>query len=1046
MIEMQNMRVYNAGAAGVRSPCKLNVEQNRILSRLMPQLAFDNRQEARLSKSPLLDCIYFNGLLTIRNLIGNRASITSDKVSYESMCLFRKRIHYKLGKQDESVKLKLYGDSWCRELTARQTVGRPSFCKCNLLGCDCVRMKTLRNHATVTNDNHYIQTTTCRLFDRSLQFLTQRQVLEEVRRHGGLGFAFVVEYVEKDKQLEWADGLTKTCDLEFIKHRTGKFYCVRESDQAQHCAPSWFTSGRAYVHNNLKLHWHEIEYNFSHSIKLYMLKVSNVTGLKYMSFSSLKKKNVLPDKLKAEVSYKAATRVIDSDSYLDLERQVLTKLKETGLPGSDKTGRVLQEVNNAIDDGMKYRDRLERPLLRHKAAVQNANLQWRYSNPKIFWIVFIVAMTGVFASLLLVIMGGWWQLGSLPVSLVVFIAFSIIWCLKRESGLSWLNVMVLMGRACCSNGEELLLGVPVLFLALMFSVYLLCRLYLERIRRRKFLGTLTTARSTTTLLSPLHFDDLRLKDSETWVDRWKYRLNQALLFVYDHRPPRLIARCAVIAVGTVFTTCFPLVFSTSNHNLVVGVHTRAVLEPPTRPRGDFWDTDFTNLMQIKRGKSGYPVPLTRVFTANKTEHVFKVASWQKYVSRFPPNKRKMLEKARMKLKYGDYSRKQFVYNLFIKREKQMEITEQDFSPVRPRVITGASWPAKTASGVWFYNYSNALKYAWNPTTRLWYCSGYKAAMFNWWFDRVVKKMGGLRNCIFISSDFSKYDVTQGPECIKAEIRWYKQLGFLKKLGKYGEWILDMKMKGKCFGDGVMYTKNGGRSSGDNDTSSGNSGTTGKAMVSCLKDMGFTNFYTAVLGDDNFTILHASELDTRDFIAARNVMVNYMDNSCGFSIKVLITTRIMEAEFLSLKFFPTENGYKVGKKPGRCLCKLGWMMDRQGRTKEDALQLFKGVLLSYLATANHVPFLRVYVWVWLEALQGIKAKHGENDKYIIGYKESRKLCDADRLTWSYFTDFYGLDRADERSFHNTLKRTALRGRSTVMTDRRVERMFRLEQVL
>jgi hypothetical protein len=275
------------------------------------------------------------------------------------------------------------------------------------------------------------------------------------------------------------------------------------------------------------------------------------------------------------------------------------------------------------------------------------------------------------------------------------------------------------------------------------------------------------------------------------------------------------------------------------------------------------------------------------------------------------------------------------------------------------------------------------------------------------------------------SDFSKYDVTQGVECIQQEHRHYRELGFHEVLG--GEDYLEAAARSRVYSRDMFWQVPGTRKSGDNNTSSGNTRNTGNALLSWFVPLCRTHSLTwgdhialAALGDDNFALVSVVFVE-KVFHGNLEVMNRNLTEHCarlGYRLKVGSTFNITSAEYLSLRFYPVGDKYVVGNKPGRCLSKIGAIMHTQGRTEEEYRSYLRGTLISYLPTAHHVPFLRKYVDVVLDKLVGYEARYDFQAKY----RKGGRIYEADESTWAAFMDTYGydLDPAAETRFEQRLR--------------------------
>jgi hypothetical protein len=148
-----------------------------------------------------------------------------------------------------------------------------------------------------------------------------------------------------------------------------------------------------------------------------------------------------------------------------------------------------------------------------------------------------------------------------------------------------------------------------------------------------------------------------------------------------------------------------------------------------------------------------------------------------------------------------------------------------------------------------------------------------------------------------------------------------------------------------------------------------------------------------------------------------------------------------AEFLSGRYWPTKFGYRFGKKPGRVLAKIGYLLAKQGRKPADYQRSFKGTLVSYLPTANHVPFLRVYIHECLAFMTGIQADYSGTR-----YRVKGGVCQADDETWAAFEELYGLNRDDERLFAVKVRDHLRGGRFGFLDSWEVEVMHHIDFLL
>lgn len=530
-------------------------------------------------------------------------------------------------------------------------------------------------------------------------------------------------------------------------------------------------------------------------------------------------------------------------------------------------------------------------------------------------------------------------------------------------------------------------------------------------------------------------------ECETPLDGWPQNPHCEIKFKW-WEDDYIVPRQAVTAVGVCFDTAAPHVDDSSQYTVLAAVKTRATLDVEAPEDPSIMSVLLPYEPEIVIGNNLYPTCRGESFEFAGEEWKMKeLVSFKEYRSRFPPNKQKMLDEAKEELDSGLFEFKWLSYGVFVKKEKEMKITKEPFaakSPHRPRVISACSQYVKVLAGVWFLMYSYALKHTWNMLHYIWFASGYTTKVFNCWFEYHINRLGGVDNLIFFGSDFGKYDLTQGYAAISFENDFYERLGFCRVV-KFGKAILRSKLLSILIATrkGFKYNSYGLRKSGDNDTSSGNSKLTGTVILSFLgKYMGimFLVMHVAisVLGDDNFTMMTKAGFqafvnkirlgivpgpkkgtDYELFVGA----LEHHASSLGFRLKIQISQNPTTVEYLSCRYYPVKPAhgvrFAIGKKPGRVLTKIGYMMTRAGRRPEDYTRCLLGTLLSYRSTSMHVPFLRVYIQTLIDYLVGVKPIF---DEAVVKYMlKGEEVYECSPETWEFFTETYGLDAADEGDF-------------------------------
>jgi len=498
---------------------------------------------------------------------------------------------------------------------------------------------------------------------------------------------------------------------------------------------------------------------------------------------------------------------------------------------------------------------------------------------------------------------------------------------------------------------------------------------------------------------------------------------------------------SIAYVGPLFHHTLPTIFARNQENLTMMVQHR-ILKKVNRGSISEWNKCLSYTAGILPLTLGNDGTIQTPLSCKQPRY----PTFEQFIARWPPAKRKAAQTCLKKLCSTVYSteRSIFTYSCFQKVEKTLHASINDYpSGKRPRNISGVSRWANVLYGAWFYHYSCCMKAVWHTNNFVYYASGRTPGQLNTWFNNSLDL---IQDRVIICTDFSTYDLTQGPHVIKKENMWYAKLGFLNFFSKGNQdcagfhsralaiKYLKSKIKSRMEWSGLTDTKQrrtlvrcliaGLRKSGDPDTSSGNSRTTAMVIIYALRTLGFSNsqIRLAVLGDDSICMLSGKKL------AAIGLSMEDLKHavckvltSLGFQTKMLVTRNMENAEFLSSYFIPTMKGYRIGKKPARALLKIGAMIRKQGRSKSEYLQCLKGTLISYLPTSNHVPFLRVYLRVVLQHLTHVEARYDH-----IGYKSLLKqttVYDADAYTWGAFEAKYGFNFNDELRFEGNL-RTAI----------------------
>lgn len=512
--------------------------------------------------------------------------------------------------------------------------------------------------------------------------------------------------------------------------------------------------------------------------------------------------------------------------------------------------------------------------------------------------------------------------------------------------------------------------------------------------------------------------DALVKGINSWINKDDYRSRpRSTLKIRVKEAPKEQEdmKPAMKPVGIVFTGLVPVVFGKSQHNTVLAFKTRVLPITDFTPSTLAWASHVINISHLLPVVHGSYGPIPSIFV--DTDYV--EPSYDDFIDRYPPAKKRnfQMHEERVKL---DIAKFNLNYSAFTKCQKELKVSQDVYISSRPRMIQAPSDTEKICSSFWFYRYGKAMKYVWHYRNQVWFAAGRTSSEYKQWFEYHVNRMGGVDNCVFIGSDFSAFDATQGELCKTNEHNWYRSLGFVTDIDqRYGdgiaEAILDARERLTVYtSDDIKCKYTYCRQSGQPDTTNGNSKITGDVIIGALASVNIEeeDRAIAVCGDDNFSIINKQVWND-----SKIPLIHRYCNDLGFKLKIQVSENPTSVEFISCRFLPVKEGYALSKKPGRVLSKMGWMLYKPCRSMKQWRALLKGSMLSYTATGLHVPFLRIYLNKMFEELKDVVADTTNPSlKYRIEGKE-RYTCN--KATFEAMYEVYGLTKKDEERFSKQL---------------------------
>lgn len=332
-----------------------------------------------------------------------------------------------------------------------------------------------------------------------------------------------------------------------------------------------------------------------------------------------------------------------------------------------------------------------------------------------------------------------------------------------------------------------------------------------------------------------------------------------------------------------------------------------------------------------------------------------------------------------------------------------------------RCISGASDRFNAFFGPPILGFSKALSQSWNSQHWMLYTSGVGSVEFSDWCLNQCSRLGvDFENCVKVLSDESRQDA----HVSHLALEW--EADFLLWCGVPSNVVEELKECHSVKGFSrwsLMYSRKGGRNTGDPHTSSSNSAMNGlKACYTLCKlipnvDLSNPPFAISIQGDDSFILL-ADGVD--QYLTKENIVS--ISAELGFKVKfVTITRDIVKLDYCSRYFWPTDGhelGYILGPKIGKVLNKIGF-----SRIFEpDLLTRNRGIALGMLCDVNHIPFLKQ----WCEHLLSLSIG-GEDIEEAVRYGlHSDRTYEYNSKTWDHLFQRYGLTQNDLSTFEHSLE--------------------------
>jgi hypothetical protein len=332
---------------------------------------------------------------------------------------------------------------------------------------------------------------------------------------------------------------------------------------------------------------------------------------------------------------------------------------------------------------------------------------------------------------------------------------------------------------------------------------------------------------------------------------------------------------------------------------------------------------------------------------------------------------------------------------FVKREKAVWVAgcytfKRD--PV-PRLIQGRSVDVKVATGPFTWAYGKSLCKLYAADTDYVYASGVSAEDLGKVLERHPDQ--GPNGYNWVAFDCKRWDSTVGPSPTLCLWREYKKCGAPKNC------IDTFRDRHKRrFGktrSGITYSRFAQVSSGDGDTSAGNT----RIHLVMLENCGAVKA-AIVHGDDSCVYTNDVEAVSHHYRVG------------GFN-----PVPSQDFDFCSALFWPTEDGLVLGPKIGRLLAKTFTSTHHFSPSKH--LEWLRGVCLGLDVSCSYIPILRALIPRLLHLCGDGKVWCQDSYDYKTRAAARHGLCEE---TWIFMQHRYDLSEQDVLAMESELQTVEL----------------------
>jgi hypothetical protein len=449
------------------------------------------------------------------------------------------------------------------------------------------------------------------------------------------------------------------------------------------------------------------------------------------------------------------------------------------------------------------------------------------------------------------------------------------------------------------------------------------------------------------------------------------------------------------AVGLIVSEVIPVVHASSANNELHALHNR-VAHVPLSPDLDFFATykEYTmmNFDALFPDHHRYDIK-------------YDFDTWN---ARFPPPRRVAhLRAYEVDPYYPALVDKAVRTKAFVKLEKRLDANPLTYEEGKPRFIMGGNDEYNVIVGPWCFALGQKLSVVWNAGFAVYYSGGSNSEDVGDWFSQVGHNHPYYR---YFDADFKSFDSTQYMELLRFELELDGKLGLPDHVIRLMQ--LACSHRGAT-PHGVIYFLYDGRASGGPNTMSGNSIVNGTTKVFSIQCSNPTMSITAILSHIKLAVIGDDGVDVVD----RKLQVDYDQHLTRLGLNSVITARPDSRflEYCSARFWPTSDGFVLGRKLGLAIPKLGYYINQSSRK---LLGIHKSALIGEYLNAYYIPPYFSIVSSQLLLLKGVRARPAPKAGESRNIRATRKHSpSAD--TWQFLDAVYDWSHSDQQRLDSVL---------------------------